>query len=37
MYGDEIHWENMNEAIVLFFNGIQKVGFFEFHNYVSKI
>jgi len=37
MYGDDIHLTNMNEAIVLFSNGIIKSGFFEFHNYVSKI
>jgi hypothetical protein len=28
---------NMNEAIILFSNGVIKSGFFEFHNYVSKI
>ena len=37
MYGDEIHLTNMNEAIVLFANGISQSGFFEFSNYVGKI
>jgi hypothetical protein len=37
MYGDEVHWTNMNDAIVLFANGISQSGFFEFSNYVGKI